>query len=177
MEKNKKKLGVIIMIRKARLEDLKDIMEIIKQTIVEMHSYNNNQWDVNYPKEKDFIDDIQKENLFAIEREGEIAGIICINKEEPAEYNELIWTLNETAMVIHRMSVSPAYRRNGIGTELMKFTEEVALMNNLRYIKTDTYSINPNMNALFVRCGYKFIGEMSFLGKEKPFYCYEKVLK
>ena len=58
----------------------------------------------------------------------------------------------------------------------MKFTDEVALKNNLRYIKTDTYSINPNMNALFVRCGYKLVGEMSFLGKEKPFYCYEKVL-
>jgi hypothetical protein len=33
------------------------------------------------------------------------------------------------------------------------------------------------MNALFLRCGYKLVGEMSFLGKEKPFYCYEKVLK
>jgi GNAT superfamily N-acetyltransferase len=165
------------MIRKACLEDLKDIMEIIKQTIVEMHSYNNYQWDKNYPKEKDFMNDIQKENLFVIEREGKIAGIICINKAEPVEYNKLNWTLNEPAMVIHRMSVSSAYRRNGIGTELMKFTDEVALKNNLKYIKTDTYSINPKMNALFLRCGYKLVGEMSFLGKEKPFYCYEKVLK
>lgn len=165
------------MIRKASLEDLKDIMEIIKQTIVEMHSYNNYQWDENYPKEKDFINDIQKENLFVIQRDAKIAGIICINKEEPVEYNELNWTLKEPAMVIHRMSVSPAYRRSGIGTELMEFTDEVALKNNLRYIKTDTYSINSNMNALFVRCGYKFIGDMSFLGKEKLFYSYEKILK
>lgn len=165
------------MIRKASLEDLKDIMEIIKQTIFVMHTYNNYQWDDNYPKEKDFIDDIQKQNLFVLEKEDKIAGIICINKEEPVEYTETNWTLNEAALVIHRMSVSPSYRRKGIGTKLMKFTDELALKNNLRYIKTDTYSINPNMNALFVRCGYKLIGEMSFLGKEKPFYCYEKVLK
>ncbi|MGV8983918.1 GNAT family N-acetyltransferase [Clostridium sp.] len=165
------------MIRKASLEDLKDIMEIIKQTIIVMHTYNNYQWDENYPKEKDFIDDIQKQNLFVLEKEDKIAGIICINKEEPAEYTEMNWTLNEAALVIHRMSVSPSYRRKGIGTELMKFADELALKNNLRYIKTDTYSINPNMNALFVRCRYKLIGEMSFLGKEKPFYCYEKVLK
>ena len=58
----------------------------------------------------------------------------------------------------------------------MKFTEEFALKSNVRYLKTDTYSINPKMNSLFVRSGYKLIGEMSFLGKENPFYCYEKVL-
>lgn len=177
MEGNKKKyLGVIITIRKAILKDLRDIMEIIRQTIIEMCSYNNDQWDENYPQEKDFINDIQKENLFVIEREGKIVGFTCINKVEPVEYNELNWTLNETAMVGHRMSVSPAYRRNGIGTELMKFTDELALKNNVRYLKTDTYSINPKMNALFVKCGYKFIGEMSFLGKENSFYCYEKIL-
>lgn len=164
------------MIRKAIIKDLSDIMEIIRQTIVEMSTYNNNQWDGNYPKGKDFINDIQKEDLFVIEREGKIAGFICINSVEPVEYNELNWTLNERAMVVHRMSVSPSYRRNGIGTELMKFTDELAIKSNVRYLKTDTYSINPKMNALFVRCGYKLIGEMSFLGKENPFYCYEKVL-
>lgn len=57
-----------------------------------------------------------------------------------------------------------------------EIADEHALKNNVRYLKTDTYSINTKMNALFVKCGYKLIGEMSFLGKEKPFYCYEKVL-
>lgn len=164
------------MIRKAILEDLIDIMEIIRQTIVKMHSYNNNQWDESYPQEKDFINDIQKEDLFVIEREGKIAGFICINKVQPFQYKELSWTLNEVALVVHRMSVSPAYRRNGIGTKLMKFVDELALKKNIRYLKSDTYSINSNMSALFVRCGYKFIGEMSFPGKENPFYCYDKVL-
>ncbi|MCB2361674.1 GNAT family N-acetyltransferase [Clostridium estertheticum] len=97
-----------------------------------MRSYNNDQWDENYPQEKDFINDIQKEDLFVIEREGKIVGFTCINKVEPVEYNELNWTINETAMVGHRMSVSPDYRRNGIGTELMKFTDELALKNNVR---------------------------------------------
>ena len=61
-------------------------------------------------------------------------------------------------------------------SKLMKFTDEVALKNNLKYIKTDTYSINQNMNSLFVKCGYNLVGEIRFLGKEKTFYCYEKVI-
>lgn len=165
------------MMRKAALEDLKNIMAIIKETIAEMHSYNNYQWDENYPKEEDFIDDIEKKNLFVSERSGKLVGFICVNKEQPIEYNGLNWLLNDEAMVIHRMAVNPACRREGIGTELMKFADELALKNSIRYLKTDTYSLNIKMDALFKKSGYNFVGEMSFLGKEKPFYCYEKILK
>lgn len=165
------------MIRGAVLEDLETIMSIIKETIVEMHSYNNYQWDENYPKEKDFMDDIKKGHLFVEEREGKLVGFICINKVEPIEYKGLNWLLNRDAMVVHRMAVNPCCRREGIGTALMKFTDELALKNNITYLKTDTYSLNTKMDALFKKSGYNFVGEMNFLGKEKTFYCYEKVLK
>ncbi|MBP2643301.1 MAG: acetyltransferase, family [Firmicutes bacterium] len=164
------------MIRKAKSTDIMDIMKIIKETIIEMHSYGNTQWDEDYPQEKDFLDDIQKGDLYVCEREGSLVGFTCINKIEPAEYTGLPWSTKEPAMIVHRMAVAPRHRRSGIGTELMKFANEFALKNNVRYLKTDTYSINAKMNALFVKCGYKWIGEMSFRGKEKPFYCYEKVL-
>lgn len=165
------------MIRKAEIKDIKDIMKIIKETIEEMHSYDNNQWDENYPQEKDFLDDIQKGDLYASEREGKLVGFVCINKVEPAAYRELNWSLNEEFMVIHRMAVKFAVRRTGIGAELMKYADSLALKNNIRYIKTDTNSVNFKMNALFKKCGYNFVGQIRFLGKEKPFYCYEKVLK
>lgn len=32
------------------------------------------------------------------------------------------------------------------------------------------------MNSLFKKCGFNLVGEMSFLGKEKSFYCYDKLL-
>lgn len=162
--------------RKAVIEDIREFMQIIKDTIAEMRTYNNTQWDENYPQEKDFISDIQRGNLYVAEREGKLVGFVCINKVEPVEYNGLNWSLNEVCMVVHRMAVNPNYRRIGIGTELMKFADELALEHNIRYLKTDTYSINTKMNALFKKCGYNLVGEMSFLGKEKPFYCYEKVL-
>lgn len=165
------------MMRKAVMEDIKDIMGIIKETIIEMQSYNNNQWDTSYPQEKDFRSDIQKGNLFVLVREDKLAGFVCINKLEPVEYNGLNWSSNNDSMVVHRMAVKPAYRRNGIGTELMKFTEELVLKNNIKYIKTDTYSSNLKMKNLFQKSGYKFVEEISFLSKSEPFYCYEKILK
>ena len=162
--------------RKAVMEDIKDIMEIINETIVEMRAYNNTQWDERYPQEKDFMNDIQRGDLYVAEREGKLVGFVCINKVEPAEYDELNWSLNEVCMVVHRMAVNSNYRRRGIGTELMKFADELALANNIKYLKTDTYSINTKMNTLFKKCGYDLVGKTIFLGKEKLFYCYEKIL-
>ena len=103
-------------------------------------------------------------------------AFICVNKIEPAEYSGLNWSSTKDFMVIHRMSVHPEYRRSGLGLELMNFAEDLALKNNINYLKTDTNSINEKMKALFLKCGYDIIGEMSFLDKESPFYCYAKLL-
>ncbi|MEG2984406.1 MAG: GNAT family N-acetyltransferase [Peptostreptococcaceae bacterium] len=164
------------MIRKATINDMKEIMGIIKETVKEMKDYNNTQWDANYPAEEDFINDIEKEELYVYERENQIAGFICINKIEAKEYNDLSWTLDEEAMIVHRMAVKSSQRKLGIGSSLMKFADDLALENNMKYLKTDTYSINTKMNSLFKKCGYKFIGEVKFIGKEKTFYCYEKLI-
>ncbi|MBP2627369.1 MAG: acetyltransferase, family [Firmicutes bacterium] len=162
------------MIRTATMDDVSNIMKIVQAVIVEMHSYNNFQWDENYPQIRDFAGDIEKGDLFVSIREEMIAGFICINRVQPTEYNGLKWSLSEEALVIHRMAVSPDCRNIGVGFELVNFADELAKKNNVRYLKTDTYSLNTNAQGLFQKLGYIFVGEMSFLGKEKPFYCYEK---
>ena len=165
------------MIRKASLNDVDSIMDIIKSTVEEMKTYNNTQWDESYPQANDFIKDIESEELY-VEAEGkEIKGFICINYIEPKEYDDLNWVSNSKTMVIHRMAVNPKFRQQGIATKLIKLAEQLALDNNVVYLKTDTYSINTKMNSLFKKCGFNLVGEMSLLGKEKPFFCYDKLLK
>ena len=165
------------MIRKASLNDLNKIMDIIKSTVEEMKTYNNTQWDENYPQTNDFIADIESGDLYVQEENEEIKGFICVNYEEPKEYEDLNWASKDKAMVVHRMAVNPKFRNQGLGTELMKFAEQLALDNDVVYLKTDTYSINTKMNSLFKKCGFNLVGEMNFLSKEKPFYCYDKLLK
>lgn len=162
--------------RKAILQDINDIMNIITLVVREMRSYHNPQWDEFYPQEKDFLADIREGDLYISERDGRLVGFVCVNKIEPVEYVGLDWSSSKDVLVIHRMAVDPAYRRKGVASELMNFAEELALKNNIAYLKTDTNSINENMKALFLKCGYNYIGEISFLGKETPFYCYDKRL-
>lgn len=164
------------MIIKAKKSDLDQIMEILITTVEEMKSYNNTQWDESYPQAKDFTADIEKEDLY-VEKDGQkIKGFICINYTEPSEYKDLSWSSHKKCMVIHRMAVNLNYRNQGVGTNLIKFAEDLALENGIDYLKSDTYSINKNMNAMFKKFSFKLVGEMNFLGKEKPFYCYEKII-
>ncbi|MBV4419270.1 GNAT family N-acetyltransferase [Clostridium tyrobutyricum] len=164
------------MIRHAVKNDVKNIIKIIDKIIVEMDSYENNQWDKSYPRETDFLKDINAKNLFICERNGKIAGFICVDRLQVDEYTDVEWSLKENFMVIHRMAVNPECRRMGIGSELLDFAEEYALENNIRYLKTDTYSINVKMNNLFKKFGYDIAGQIKIPEREKPFNCYEKIL-
>jgi ribosomal protein S18 acetylase RimI-like enzyme len=164
------------MIREAMINDLDSIMEILGKIIVEMHDYNNFQWDDNYPQAKDFATDIGNGNLFVCVRESKIVGFICINRDQPIEYAKLKWSRAEDALVIHRMGVSPDHRNAGIGAELVRFADELARSIGVNCLRTDTYSLNTKAQELFQKNGYVFVGEMSFLSKEKPFYCYDKLL-
>jgi len=164
------------VIRKATFEDIASIMKIVQETIIEMGTYNNTQWDENYPKESNFIEDINKSELYVIDENGELGGFACINKVEPEEYKDLAWKQDGTALVIHRMAVNPEFRRKGIGSRLINLADKLAQEQNIKILKTDTYSLNTKMQGLFKKCGYTFVGEINFLGKEKQFYCYEKTV-
>ncbi|MGL4254176.1 MAG: GNAT family N-acetyltransferase [Fusobacteriaceae bacterium] len=165
------------MIKKAVKTDIVKIMEIIATTIEEMRSYNNTQWDETYPKSENFLKDIQAGDLYVDELEGEIRGFVCVNYIEPSEYEDIRWQSSEKAMIVHRMAVNSNFRNQGIGKSLLQFSEKLALENGVNYLKTDTYSINDKMNSLFKKFGFQLAGEMEFLGKEKPFYCYDKIVK
>lgn len=165
------------MIRKAQMNDLNSIETIIKDVKEKMHSINNYQWGNDYPNISNFENDIADENLYVyVGEDDEIKGIICINFEEPSEYKGLNWSLDEKAMTLHRMAVNVNSRNQGIATALMQFAEDFAIKSDIHYIRTDTYSSNKKMQALFNKLGYSFIGEISFQGRPYPFYCYDKQL-
>ena len=121
------------------------------------------------------MNDIDKGDLFVAERNGVVAGFVCINRTEPAEYIGVPWSKDESAFVIHRMVVGEKFRRQKVGSELVNYAEELAHHQQIAYLKTDTYSLNVNAQNIFEKCGYQLVGNMSFRGLDKPFYCYEKV--
>lgn len=165
------------MIRVAVISDLDAIMEIAENSKLEMHSYNNFQWNEDYPIEDDFINDIKEETLFVYDINGIIAGLICINRDEPEEYENANWSAERECLVIHRLAVNNEFRGQGIGYKLIDHVSDICFENNINYIKTDTNSLNIKAQNLLKKCGYMFAGEISLLDHAGRFYCYDKILQ
>lgn len=168
------------MIRKARLEDLPIIMQIVKEVIPLMHASGNTQWGEDYPTEEVFREDILEETLYLSEGNDEgkhiIEGFICINQDESEEYIPLKWQADGKAIVLHRMAVSPRSRGRGVASELIAFAEEVATQESISWIKTDTNEANTIMKAMLEKRGYQYVGQVYYRIPGTPYNCYEKKL-
>lgn len=164
------------MIRIAIISDLDQIMQIVEDSKLDMHSYGNFQWNEDYPKAEDFIKDINNRSLFVYDLEGIVAGFICVNKEEPEEYKNTNWSLAKEAYIIHRLAVNNNFLGQGVGHELIDYANAICIKDNISYIKTDTNTLNIKAQGLLKKCGYTFVGDISLSGHIGLFYCYEKVL-
>lgn len=165
------------MIRKAVLEDLNQILDIVKKVVVIMQNGGNDQWNDSYPGYDDFHADILAGDLFVYsEGDGTIKAVICLNRDEPEEYRGIPWKYNRSALIIHRMAVAPEFHGNGLAKELITFAEKRALELDLGYIRSDTSSRNSGMNTLFKKFEFDFRGTLRFPGCKYDFNCYEKFL-
>ena len=163
-------------IRLAEEKDLDQMMEIIRETVKEMHKNDNFQWDSEYPNREVFLNDIKNKSLYVVVEDDIVGGFAVFNFEYPDSYSALPWKSKNKDYVIHRLAVDVNQRKNGIAKLLMEFGEKLALEENMVYIKTDTNSKNIKARKFFENMGYEYIGKMHLPGIEDEFYCYEKEL-
>jgi ribosomal protein S18 acetylase RimI-like enzyme len=164
-----------IAIRSAQTADLEAVLRIVGEVVVQMRSQGSDQWDETYPDGDRFQQDLTQGSLYVAMRQGEVVGFAVVDQVQPPEYASLKWSQDE-ALLLHRFAIAPACHRQGIASKLEAFICDLARTRGLNAIKTDTYSANEPMQALFEVLGYCKVGEMQFQGKARSFYCYEKLL-
>jgi len=162
-------------IRLATLNDLPQIMQLIAEVVPVMIALGNLQWDNNYPNIAVFTNDIDKDQLWVVEIEGQIAGITAITTDQEPEYTKVGWDIKEVAIVTHRLAVSPQYRGLGIAAALLQQAEHEALRRNIKILRIDTNTSNLATQKLFPKLGYTYTGEIGLSFRPGlRFYCYEK---
>ena len=168
------------LIRRAKANDLMDVMEIVKSCTQNLISKNIFQWNDNYPKLDNFKADISKDNLYLlIIQEKIIIGCFSINYEMDNYYKNINWIApNKKNLYVHRLAIHPAFQDQGYGKGVMKFIERKAISENCYSIRLDTFSINKKNNLFYEKIGFYKIGYIFFPDQsEFPFNCYEKPLK
>ena len=164
-----------ITVRKANITDTNNILELFKNVINVMDANGIFQWDDIYPDEKILYKDIQNNQMFLGEIDGEIVAAFVLNQECDEEYKNGNWNYKQSSFaVIHRFCVNPNFQNKGIGTNTMNTIEEMLKEDSIETIRLDAFSLNPYALKMYEKLGYVNVGEVKW--RKGLFYLFEKKL-
>lgn len=166
------------MIRLAEKKDLEEIYSLTKACAVDMISKDIYQWNENYPSEEKLSTDIERGELYCIDADSKIAGIIIITEIEDEEYQGVKWLESDgNCVYVHRLAVHPEFQGKGYAQQLMDFAESYASAMGYSSVRLDTFSQNKRNNVFYSRRGYVKLDDIYFLNQsEDPFHCYELII-
>lgn len=164
-------------IRPASESDLPGLMALVQRVVPLMLASGNTQWDENYPNRSVFQSDLTKSQLWVAQIDESIAGVAAITTDPEPEYGQAGLSIEEPAVIVHRLAVDPAYRGRGVAAALMQQAEQVAIECGITAVRVDTNTQNPATQQLFPKLGYRLAGEISLqIRPNLRFLCYEKRL-
>jgi len=168
------------MIRRAKISEIDDILDITRACGLHMASKGIFQWNEHYPSRKAFENDVARNELFVLEDSGELLGGIVVSTFMDDEYLPISWLTQtgiENNIYIHRLFVHPNHQGSGNAQKLMDFAEEQARQGNFLSVRLDTFSKNERNQKFYEQRGYQKLGDIFFPKQsEHPFHCYELVL-
>lgn len=161
--------------KQAALENLYEIMELIKSAIICMNEAEIYQWDAIYPDEATIKQDIDNNDLYIGIVDEKIAVIYVINNSCDEEYNDGDWQYPDTKYrIIHRLCVHPDFQNKGVGKITMEYIESKLSKAGIESIRLDAFNKNSYALKLYKNLGYKIVGYADWrMGR---FYLMEKFL-
>ena len=166
------------MIRRAKISEIHDILNVTKECAAYMIQNGIHQWNGNYPSKKAFEKDIERSELYVLEKEERIIGTLVISTLMDEEYRPIQWlTPNNKNIYIHRLAILPGQQGKGFAQKLMDHAENHAREHGFISVRLDTFSQNKRNQRFYEARGYRKLADIYFPKQsEHPFHCYELVL-
>lgn len=161
--------------RLAKEADIDKICSLVESAVKKMEIQQIFQWDNLYPTKADFLDDVQKQQLFIGMYEDNISVIYVLNKDSDKEYKNGAWKYPDSEYrIIHRLCVNPKYQNRGIAKSTLIHIEKELREMGIETIRLDVFSNNPFALSLYQNNGYKKVGNADW--RKGRFYLMEKHL-
>jgi ribosomal protein S18 acetylase RimI-like enzyme len=166
------------MIKKAVSKDVAEIYALTKSCAKYLIENGIFQWNEQYPSSEVLNKDIELQQLYKLEIDNRIVGIIVLTEIEDVEYKNVKWlTENNKNLYIHRLAVHPNFQGKGCAKQLMDFAENYATENHFNSVRLDTFSRNLRNLKFYKNRNYKQLESIYFPKQSTfPFYCFELVL-
>lgn len=162
-------------ISKATIQDLPDLLTLMKHCVAAMQVAGIKQWDEIYPSTDNITADIAAGTLDVLRAGGVIVACITVDQNYDPLWQHLNWSSDsEPAAAVHRLMVHPSQQGRGLAKQLMLHAEAVARFRGCRSIRLDTFLQNPAAMALYPRLGYRPTG--TAMMRKGEFAGFEKLL-
>lgn len=161
--------------RYARKDDVDAILDIVNQARLRLRAQGIDQWQNGYPDRAAIEHDIEcGYGHVAVDRDVVVGYAAIIFDVEPTyAVIDGQWLTDEPYVVVHRMAVSDAMLRRGVGSYLFRVAERKALRKGVTRFRIDTHLQNHTMRNLirkhnFTLCGVVQVRDGKRLAYEKP---------
>lgn len=171
------------MIRKTKIEDIPEIMNIIRDAQASMKLLGISQWQNGYPNENSFAKDIAEGISYVYEEEGKIvatAAIFCAPEPDYAKIYDGTWKTNEGYGVIHRVAVKKEAKRAGYAAKMIEYAAQMTREAGYGSLRMDTHEGNIPMRSFLKKQGFEECGIIYLSNEgcvENKRVAYEKVLE
>ena len=139
------------------------------------------QWEPGvYPTVKVARDALSRGILYGFYVDGTLAGTYILDPVQGELYDRVAWGYPGAPLTVHALAVDQASPGQGIASLAMEWAEAIARREGKDVMRVDTNSDNRFAQALFLRCGYRFVCSLTFPHRpaaHQTYYCYEKRLE
>lgn len=114
-----------------------------------------------YPTMKTAEAALRDQELYVLEEQGVIAASARFNQKQEEAYASIPWLYaapSEHVMVMHTLSVSPAFQHQGLARRFALWYEDFARERGCTVLRIDTNRINTRARRLYSSLGYREAG-------------------
>ncbi|MCM0598215.1 GNAT family N-acetyltransferase [Periweissella fabalis] len=162
----------------ATVADLPIVMKITNQAKALLKADGINQWQMGYPSEVDFENDMKEEHLYVAKLDDETVGFIALIDGLDQAYQIIengAWLNNdEPYYTIHRVAVSSDASGQKLGERMLRAAVEKSLElgPDAKSVRVDTHPDNKRMQYLLNKIGFVLTGHI-FINDGELRYAYE----
>lgn len=141
-------------LREAGIGDLPQLEVLYRGVVAQMVRDRLQIWDEIYPVIA-LPEDIRREHLYLLAREGEILAAFALYPGSP-EADGIGWREPEAqACVLERLAVRADCRGEGLGTVALREAETLARARGARCLRLLVVDVNAPAIALYQACGFR----------------------
>jgi len=167
-----------MILRKAQLEDINAMLEMVYQGQESLKAMGVNQWQNNYPNMDVVQRDVEKGNAYVLTEDGHVIAMSTVIFNDEPTYERIYegqWLSRGDFVVIHRVAVNNRYQNRGIASYMIGEIEKMVMQAMIPSIKIDTHKDNLPMRKVLEKSGYIYCGRIVLLDGNSR-VAYEKLL-